>query len=83
MVNLEDLDLVFQITTVLSGTVSYPWDTVLRRMMVDSGRPKHMKQFHSSRHAVETIYRQGGIRAFYKVGDESVFKQLENLNTNL
>lgn len=64
---LDLFDLELQITTVVSGTVSYPWDTVLRRMMVDSGRPKHLKQFHNSMHAIHLIYKQGGIPAFYKV----------------
>lgn len=39
--------------------------------MVDSGRPQHMKQFKNTRHAIETIYQQGGVRAFYKVCDEN------------
>lgn len=39
--------------------------------MVDSGRPQHMKQFNDSRHAIETIYKHGGVRAFYKVCAEN------------
>lgn len=64
---VDIFNLELQITTIISGTLSYPWDTVLRRMMVDSGRPKHLKRFDSSRHAIEMIYSQGGIKAFYKV----------------
>lgn len=53
--------------TILAGTISYPWDTAVRRIMVDSGRPDHLKQFKGSWDAVVSIYRQGGFIAFYRV----------------
>lgn len=53
--------------TMVSGTVTYPLDTVLRRLMVDSGRPPEFKQFKGTMHAITSIYKKGGIRSFYRV----------------
>ncbi|XP_019880685.1 ADP/ATP translocase 1 isoform X2 [Aethina tumida] len=58
--------LLAMMTTVTAGCAAYPFDTVGRRLMLDSAREKEYKLFNNSRDAVRKLYKQGGIRIFYK-----------------
>ncbi|KAK5641658.1 hypothetical protein RI129_010205 [Pyrocoelia pectoralis] len=61
------LGLLFaQISSMTSGFLVYPFDTISRRMMLDSGRAKELRLFTSPMHAAKVLYSKGGIRSFYK-----------------
>ena len=37
-----------QVVTVSAGILSYPWDTIRRRMMMQSGRKGGWRSYHSA-----------------------------------
>jgi len=53
-----------QFVTVSAGVVSYPLDTVRRRLMMDSGRAE--KMYNGTVHCFQRILRDEGARAFFK-----------------
>lgn len=53
-----------QLITTTSETINYPTDTIRRRMMMNSGL--EVKIYTDSFHCIKTIYRNEGIKAFYK-----------------
>jgi solute carrier family 25 (mitochondrial adenine nucleotide translocator), member 4/5/6/31 len=54
---------VAQTVSLVAGTISYPIDSVRRRMMMQAGKPQ--KLYRSSIHAVRVIAQQEGMRGFY------------------
>lgn len=62
-----------QVTVVTSGLVCYPWDTVRRRMMMQSGRSDVL--YKSTLDCWKKVYvQEGGIKAFYKGALSNVFR---------
>lgn len=55
-----------QFVTTFAGILSYPFDTVRRRMMMQSGRPKHEQAYKGTLDCWSKIARQEGTRAFFK-----------------
>lgn len=55
-----------QVVTTVAGIVSYPFDTVRRRMMMQSGRAKSEILYKSTLHCWATIYKTEGGNAFFK-----------------
>ena len=55
--------------TLASGVLSYPLDTVRRRIMMTSGE---QKKFKSTPDCIRQMWRQGGWRVFYKGGAANV-----------
>ncbi|KAF2887185.1 hypothetical protein ILUMI_18988 [Ignelater luminosus] len=55
-----------QSVTCISGICTYPLDTVARRLMLDSGRPKELRLFSSSWGAFKTLYKAEGFFTFYR-----------------
>jgi len=55
---------IAQVVTVSSGILSYPWDTVRRRMMMQSGRKDIL--YKNSLDCAVKIARSEGGRAFFK-----------------
>lgn len=53
-----------QIVTVTAGIISYPLDTVRRRLMMDSGRAE--KMYNGTMDCFAKIARDEGARAFFK-----------------
>lgn len=53
-----------QIVTVTAGIISYPLDTVRRRLMMDSGRAE--KMYNGTMDCFAKIARDEGTRAFFK-----------------
>jgi len=51
---------------VIGSTVSYPFDTVRRSMMMQSG--SGVKRYRNYRHCCTKIYRKQGFRGFYQGG---------------
>jgi solute carrier family 25 (adenine nucleotide translocator) protein 4/5/6/31 len=58
--------IVAQIVTTIAGVVSYPFDTVRRRMMMQAGRSKDKIQYTSTLDCWKKIAQQEGPRAFFK-----------------
>lgn len=57
---------IAQAVTTVAGIVSYPFDTVRRRMMMQSGRSKGEILYKGTLHCWATIYRSEGTNAFFK-----------------
>ena len=55
-----------QIVTVSAGVVSYPLDTVRRRLMMQSGRAKEDMLYDGTADCFRKIYNQEGGKAFFK-----------------
>ncbi|KAA3490496.1 putative ADP,ATP carrier protein [Gossypium australe] len=64
--------VVAQAVTTSAGLLSYPLDTVRRRMMMQSGLEKPM--YHSTRDCWRTIYRTEGVTSFYRGAVSNVFR---------
>lgn len=58
--------LFAQFCTSSAGLISYPFDTVRRRMMMDSGRPADQKMYSSTLNCFQTILVKEGPKAFFK-----------------
>ncbi|XP_036285490.1 ADP/ATP translocase 3-like [Pipistrellus kuhlii] len=58
--------LIAQLGTAMAGFFSYPFDTVRRRMMMQSGRRGAEVMYRGIIHCGKRILREEGFRAFYK-----------------
>jgi solute carrier family 25 (adenine nucleotide translocator) protein 4/5/6/31 len=58
--------MIAQVVTTVSGIVSYPFDTVRRRMMMQSGRAKSEIMYKNTIDCWAKIYKAEGGRAFFK-----------------
>lgn len=52
-----------QIISLTAGTVAYPFDSVRRRMMMQSGRQDRL--YRNSIHCIRTVWSAEGLRGFY------------------
>ncbi len=66
--------LIAQTVTTVSGIVSYPFDTVRRRMMMQSGLPVNERMYKSTVHCWATIAKTEGSKAFFKGALSNVFR---------
>ncbi|XP_048004489.1 ADP,ATP carrier protein 2-like [Leguminivora glycinivorella] len=57
---------IAQTVTTVAGILSYPLDTVRRRMMMQSGRPVHERVYKSTAHCWAVILKTEGPKAFFK-----------------
>ncbi|XP_013100561.1 ADP,ATP carrier protein-like [Stomoxys calcitrans] len=57
---------IAQVVTTVAGIISYPFDTVRRRMMMQSGLKKSEVVYKNTLHCWATIARQEGMGAFFK-----------------
>jgi len=60
--------------TVTAGLLSYPLDTIRRRLMMTSG--KHAGKYKSSIHAAKIILRDEGVKAMYKGAGSNILRGL-------
>ncbi|XP_008147864.1 ADP/ATP translocase 3-like [Eptesicus fuscus] len=58
--------VIAQSVTALAGFVSYPLDTVRRRMMMQSGRKGADILYRGAVHCGQKIFKEEGCKAFYK-----------------
>lgn len=58
--------MIAQVVTVSSGIVSYPFDTVRRRMMMQSGLPEKERRYKGTLDCWGKIAKQEGPKAFFK-----------------
>jgi len=63
---------IAQVVTVCSGILSYPWDTVRRRMMMQSGRTDIL--YKNTMDCFQKIVRTEGTKALYKGALSNVFR---------
>lgn len=63
-----------QTVTTVAGIVSYPFDTVRRRMMMQSGRAKSDILYKNTLHCWATIYKTEGGNAFFKGAFSNVLR---------
>ena len=66
--------LIAQTVTTISGIISYPFDTVRRRMMMQSGLPKNERIYKNTIHCWAKIARTEGSKAFFKGALSNVFR---------
>ena len=58
--------MIAQAVTTVSGIISYPFDTVRRRMMMQSGRSAGERQYKNTIDCWAKIAKQEGSKAFFK-----------------
>ncbi|CAN7999106.1 unnamed protein product [Ixodes hexagonus] len=58
--------MIAQTVTTVAGIISYPFDTVRRRMMMQSGRSLEERQYRSTVHCWGKIFKTEGGAAFFK-----------------
>jgi len=66
--------LIAQAVTTVSGIISYPFDTVRRRMMMQSGRPKAEQLYKNTMDCWGKIYKLEGGNAFFKGAFSNVLR---------
>jgi len=66
--------MIAQVVTTVSGIISYPFDTVRRRMMMQSGRPVAERQYASTMDCWRKIAAQEGSKAFFKGAFSNVLR---------
>lgn len=66
--------LIAQCVTTVSGIISYPFDTVRRRMMMQSGVAAEQRMYRSTIHCWGKIAREEGSKAFFKGALSNVFR---------
>nr|BAR13238.1 adenine nucleotide translocase insect3 [Stenotus rubrovittatus] len=57
---------IAELVTTFSGIVSYPFDTVRRRMMMQSGLPPEKRKYKNTAHCWKRIITEEGAKAFFK-----------------
>lgn len=57
--------LVAETISVTAGTLSYPFDSVRRRMMMQAGMPLDQRLYRNSLHCIATVYSREGLLGFY------------------
>lgn len=65
---------IAQCVTTVGGIVSYPFDTVRRRMMMQSGRKATEVVYKNTIHCWSTIAKQEGGSAFFKGAFSNVLR---------
>lgn len=65
---------IAQVVTTVAGIVSYPFDTVRRRMMMQSGRKATEIVYKSTVHCWATIAKSEGTSAFFKGAFSNVLR---------
>lgn len=63
---------IAQLVTIGSGVLSYPWDTIRRRMMMQSGRKELL--YKNTLDCAKKILSQEGPRAFFKGAGSNVLR---------
>lgn len=57
--------VIAQAISLSAGTISYPLDSVRRRLMMQAGQPKEMRKYRHSIHCIRQVLAQEGIRGFF------------------
>jgi len=54
-----------QFISLTAGTLSYPFDSVRRRLMMQAGVPREQRKFRNSIHCIRHVFANEGLRGFY------------------
>ena len=54
-----------QAISLTAGTISYPFDSVRRRMMMQAGVPAGERLYRNSIHCITTVLKEEGFTGFY------------------
>ena len=54
-----------QFISLTAGTLSYPFDSVRRRMMMQAGKPVQERRYRNSIHCIKTVLQTEGYRGFF------------------
>lgn len=57
---------IAQCVAITAGYASYPFDTVRRRLQIQSEKPKEEWTYKGTRDCFKKVYKEGGIPAFFK-----------------
>ena len=71
-VNIFVMWMFAQVVTVVSGIISYPLDTVRRRLMMQSGRKDIL--YKGTLHCFSVIAKEEGIKAFFKGAGSNIIR---------
>ncbi|KAL1450080.1 hypothetical protein WDU94_002534, partial [Cyamophila willieti] len=63
-----------QVSTTVAGILSYPLDTVRRRLMMQSGLPADKRIYKNTMHCISTIAKTEGMTAFFKGALSNIFR---------
>lgn len=66
--------MVAQVVTTVSGIISYPFDTVRRRLMMQSGRPRSEWLYNGTIDCFRKIIANEGRNAFFKGAGSNVIR---------
>lgn len=66
--------IIAEIVVIFAGLVSYPFDTVRRRMMMQSGLKKEKMMYHNTWDCWAKIARDEGVSAYYKGALSNIFR---------
>jgi len=66
--------MIAQVVTTVSGIISYPFDTVRRRMMMQSGRAANERMYKNTIDCWGKIYKSEGSGAFFKGAFSNVLR---------
>lgn len=65
---------IAQFVTTFAGVMSYPFDTVRRRMMMQSGRAANERMYSSTLDCWGKLYKNEGLNAFFKGAFSNVLR---------
>jgi len=65
---------IAQFVTTFAGIMSYPFDTVRRRMMMQSGRAAEQRMYKSTLDCWSKLYKNEGTSAFFKGAFSNVLR---------
>lgn len=65
---------VAQVITNLAGIISYPLDTVRRRLMMQAGKKAEDVQYRGTMDCVSKVYKQEGTKGFFKGAFSNVLR---------
>jgi len=54
-----------QIVSLTAGTMSYPLDSVRRRLMMQAGIPQEQRLYRNSIHCIASVFQQEGMKGFF------------------
>ncbi len=63
---MRQLVFCFQLVTIAAEFSAYPWDTVRRRLMMQSGKQLQDREYKNTLDCVKQLLRKEGPKAFFK-----------------
>lgn len=66
--------IMAQSAVAVAGIISYPFDTVRRRMMMQAGKPRSERPYTTAVGCLKYIIREEGVRSFYRGAFVNLFR---------